>query len=91
MVLTDSVLLVPKLKVPAAAPTDLFLDNHDEVGLLLSLRVRELDNGRGDYDVVDIVPVAVVPVVIIIPTAAVVVVVIIVVTTNGHDYSSGIK
>lgn len=92
MVLADAILLLAELKVPATALTDLVLDDYDEGNLLLALGVRELDDGRGDYDVVDVVVVAVVlvvPVVIIIPAIAVVVVVIAV--ASNHDHSSGIK
>lgn len=93
VVLADLVLLLPKLKVSAAALPDLVLDDHDKGNLLLSLRVRELDDGRGDYDVVDIV--LVVPVVPIIPAIAtiapVVTIVVAVIVASNHDHSSGIQ
>ena len=96
MVLADPVLLLPKFKVPAAALSDLLLDDHDEGHLLLSLRVGELDDGRGDDDIVDVVPVvpvvSVVSVVPIIPVIALVAVIpIVIVATSNDDYSSGIK
>lgn len=93
MVLADLVLLLPKLKVPATTLSDLLLDDHDEGHLLLSLRVGELDDGRGDDDVVHVVPV--VPVVSVIPIipviALVTVILVVIIASSNDDYSSGIK
>lgn len=96
MVPADPVLLLPQLIIPAAAPTDLVLDDYDEGSLLLSLRLRKLDDSSGDDDVIDVVPV--VPVVAVVAviaaiaaTAAISVIPVITVATNSHDHSSGIK
>lgn len=90
MVPADPVLLLPQLIIPAAASTDLVLDDYDEGSLLLSLRLRKLDDSSGDDDVIDVVPV--VPVVAAIAAiAAISIVPVITVATNSHDHSSGIK
>lgn len=96
MVPADLVLLLPQLKIPAAAPTDLILDDYDEGSLLLSLRLRELDDSSGDDDVVDVVPIVpVVPVVAVIAVISVTLVIsvipVITIATNSHDHSSRIK
>lgn len=93
MVPADPVLLLPQLIIPTATPTDLVLDDYDEGSLLLSLRLRKLDDSSGDDDVIDVVPV--VPVVAVIAViaaiAAISIVPVITVATNSHDHSSGIK
>lgn len=98
---TDVIPLSSQLVVTAATPTDLLLDDQDEGDFLLALRIGELDYGRGDDDIINVVPIisivsvapiaVIIPVVLIVPVVPIGVIIPVVVATSDYNYIPGFK